>query len=87
VTTDVIDEVAADFRLSVVRPAPLAAERERPEAERKLGPPSPADNGSESNEEVWQAVKTLLQLHEHLQGTRSGREESLVAAEPEGQRT
>ena len=49
VSPDIIDEVAADFRLSVIH-----------------APKSPADD---NNSEVWQAVKTLLQLHDQLQGT------------------
>jgi general secretion pathway protein A len=58
VSPDIIDEVAADFRLSVVH-----------------APKSPAD---ENNSEVWQAVKTLLQLHDQLQGTRRDDERSLT---------
>jgi general secretion pathway protein A len=57
VSPDIIDEVAADFRLSVVH-APKSAE--------------------ENNSEVWQAVKTLLQLHDQLQGTRREDEHSLA---------
>ena len=92
VPCDVIDEVAADFRLSVVRPALTPPgnrerERERLAAAREARPPGSPVNGAEINEEVWQAVKTLLQLHDHLQGVRSGSEESLAGAEPEGQRT
>jgi general secretion pathway protein A len=96
VTPDVIDEVAADFRLGIVRPslaAVLAAKRAG--AERRPGQPGDAiegggpenANGAESNEEVWQAVKTLLQLHDYLQGTRSGGEQSPAASGPEGQGT
>ena len=96
VTPDVIDEVAADFRLGIVRPtlaAVLAAKRVG--AERRQGQPGEAiegggpenANGAESNEEVWQAVKTLLQLHDYLQGTRSGGEQSPTASGPEGQGT
>ena len=31
--------------------------------------------GTESSEEVWQAVKTLLQLHDYLQSAKSSEEE------------
>jgi general secretion pathway protein A len=58
VGTDIVDEVAADFRLSVVH-----------------APQSLAD---ENNSEVWQAVKTLLQLHDQLQGTRREEDRSLT---------
>jgi hypothetical protein len=79
-----------------VRPtlaAVLAAKRAG--AERRPGEPGdPVEgggpegaNGAESNEEVWQAVKTLLQLHDYLQGTRSGGEQSPAASGPEGQGT
>jgi general secretion pathway protein A len=55
VSPDIIDEVASDFRLSVIH-----------------APKSPADD---NNSEVWQAVKTLLQLHDQLQGTTRGEDE------------
>jgi general secretion pathway protein A len=58
VTPDIIDEVAADFRLSVVH-APKAI-------------------NEENNSEVWQAVKTLLQLHDQLQGARREDDHSLA---------
>jgi general secretion pathway protein A len=58
VSPDIIDEVAADFRLSVIHL-----------------PKSPAD---ENNSEVWQAVKTLLQLHDQLQGTRRDDDRALT---------
>ncbi|HEY7615930.1 MAG TPA: AAA family ATPase [Terriglobales bacterium] len=56
VTPDIIDEVAADFRLSVMHA------------------PQPETRDQDSNE-VWQAVKTLLQLHDHLQGLRPREEQ------------
>ncbi|HUK26217.1 MAG TPA: AAA family ATPase [Terriglobales bacterium] len=59
VGAEIIDEVAADFRLHVVsEPAPT---------------PPPAREAGEPREsgEVWQAVKTLLQLHDYLQSMRS----------------
>jgi len=64
VTPDVIEEVAADFRLGIVHRAPQAAKNQV----------SPAAPTQESGE-VWQAVKTLLQLHDYLQSARN-REES-----------
>ncbi len=82
ITVDMIDEVAADFRLGVVRPGPAAVPAQAP----PIAAPATPGNGSESSEEVWQAVKTLLQLHDHLQGMRSGGENSMIAAESEGQR-
>jgi len=89
VPPDVIDEVAADFRLSVVRPAPAGvpvaeSERRNLGGDRRAGPSVSAAAGTENNEEVWQAVKTLLQLHDHLQSVRAGGEGSAVAAESEG---
>jgi hypothetical protein len=38
---------------------------------------------AESSEEVWQAVKTLLQLHDYLQNVRSGEGETPLAVVPE----
>lgn len=52
VTPDIIEEVAADFRLGVVHPAP---------AERVA---------NHANSELGQAVKTLLEMHDYLQGMR-----------------
>ena len=52
VTPDIIEEVAADFRLGVVHPAP--AER----------------IANNANSELGQAVKTLLEMHDYLQGMR-----------------
>ncbi len=75
VTPDVIEEVAADFRLNVVRSAAAVAKPER-----EPRPRAPQAATHEGNEEVWQAVKTLLQLHDTLQGMRSVEEESPLAA-------
>ncbi len=60
ITPDIIDEVAADFRLNVTSAPQLEAKP-----------------GQDSNE-VWQAVKTLLQLHDHLQGVRAEDVDSLL---------
>ena len=66
ITPDVIEEVAADFRLGVVH-------RVQTNGQGRNGQPAvqpPQDNG-----EVWQAVKTLLQLHDYLQSARTRDEE------------
>jgi general secretion pathway protein A len=75
VNPEVIDEVASDFRLSVLRTAPVNG---RLDAPRSL----PQAAHAEGTEEVWQAVKTLLQLHDYLQGMRSGEGESPVGVQP-----
>jgi type II secretory pathway predicted ATPase ExeA len=61
VAPDVIEEVAADFRLGVVH--------QKPENRNQnvAATPGPGQDGAE----VWQAVKTLLQLHDYLQSVRS----------------
>jgi hypothetical protein len=94
----VIDEVAADFRLGVVRtpqgttvrqPALIPVETrtviERVEgngsgerAEIRNAPPAPPEGG----EEVWDAVKTLLQLRDYLQSTKQAEAEAPVPVEP-----
>jgi general secretion pathway protein A len=79
VTPDVIEEVAADFRLNVVRSAPIIRQDRGPQSQPPQSP-IPQAAAHEGNEEVWQAVKTLLQLHDYLQGMRSVEEESPVAA-------
>jgi general secretion pathway protein A len=61
VTPDIIDYVAADFRLGVVH----APKRE------------PDTNGG--NSDVRQAVKSLLQLYDHLQRTRPREGEAPIA--------
>ena len=76
VPPDVIDEVAADFRLGVVR---MSASTPRPRMERAERPPAGAAEGSE---EVWDAVKTLLQLRDYLQGVKSGEAEAAVEVQP-----
>jgi general secretion pathway protein A len=76
VSPEIIDEVAADFRLSVLRTAPVGR------GEALGGKAHAAVAGAEGSEEVWQAVKTLLQLHDYLQGMRSGEGESPVGVEP-----
>jgi general secretion pathway protein A len=63
-TPDIIDEVAADFRLDVVHPS----RNER------------SANGD--SDEVQQAVKTLLQLHQALQSLRSRESEAPVEVAP-----
>jgi len=78
VTPDVIDEVAADFRLGVMRPLPAA----KPAARSEI----PLRHPSSDSEEVWKAVKTLLQLHDYLQGVRSSEGETAVAVQPGSQR-
>ena len=54
VTPDIIEEVAADFRLGITHSA-------------QTEPANPNGNG-----EVWQAVKSLLQLHDQLQDQLQG---------------
>jgi general secretion pathway protein A len=60
VSPDIIGEVAADFRLNLVRP-----------------PRAPEIAGDDN--ELLQAVKTLLQTHDQLQGMRSRHSASLVS--------
>ncbi len=79
VEADVIDEVAADFRLGVMRRS--AANGSGNPAKSDAGPA-----GAESSEEVWQAVKTLLQLHDYLQNVRSSDGESPLPLEAESRR-
>ncbi|SRR6266496_4191723 len=70
IAPDVIEEVAVDFRLGVVhRVQPMAGQVRN--AQPPSAPQPPQDNG-----EVWQAVKTLLQLHDYLQSTRVRDEET-----------
>ena len=65
ITPDVIEEVAADFRLGVVhRVQPIAGQGRGIQAQPPAQPP-------QENGEVWQAVKTLLQLHDYLQSART----------------
>jgi general secretion pathway protein A len=64
VTPDVIEEVAADFRLGIVHSTPQPTKNQ-------VSQTAPTQDSGE----VWQAVKTLLQLHDYLQSARS-REES-----------
>jgi type II secretory pathway predicted ATPase ExeA len=40
--------------------------------------PNPADSGSKEDRELWQAAKTLLELHNFLQGARQRKSEPLV---------
>lgn len=65
ITPEIVEDVAADFRLGAPHP---------PKA------PAPV-NGD--NQELAQAVRTLLQLHDHLQGMR-GKEEEMPAAATSG---
>ncbi len=67
ITPDVIEEVAADFRLGVVHRVQTGQGRNG-QSQGAMQPPQ--DNG-----EVWQAVKTLLQLHDYLQSARTRDEE------------
>jgi general secretion pathway protein A len=75
VPPDVIDEVAADFRLGVVRTSASAA---RPLGDRNQS----RAVTTEGTEEVWDAVKTLLQLRDYLQGVKTGEAQGTVAVEP-----
>jgi general secretion pathway protein A len=77
VPPDAVDEVAADFRLGVVRTAPASL---RPRAGAPGSRLAPAT--AEGTEEVWDAVKTLLQLRDYLQGVKSDDGESAVEVEP-----
>ncbi len=79
VEPDVVDEVAADFRLGVVRRSAANGNGNSAKPQGQHGAP-----GGESSEEVWQAVKTLLQLHDYLQNVRSGEGETPLAVGPEG---
>lgn len=65
VTPDIIEEVAADFRLNVA-----------------YTPRADAIKNNGGNNEVWQAVNTLLQLRDHLQDVRLRERESPLAAMP-----
>jgi general secretion pathway protein A len=62
VMPEVIEEVAADFRLNVVHPSPENANRQS------------------QNEGALQAVKTLLQLQEYLQGMKNHEEPTVGVA-------
>jgi len=75
VTPDVIDEVAADFRLGIVRTMPVYS---RPQSEPAARPPA----SPEGTEEVWDAVKTLLQLRDYLQGVKANEADAAVEVEP-----
>ena len=44
----------------------------------RSAPPAPPEGG----EEVWDAVKTLLQLRDYLQSTKSAEAETPVPVEP-----
>ena len=65
VSPEIVEGVAADFRLSVPHP------------------PKPQVAANSADHELAQAVKTLLQLHDYLQGIR-GKEEELPAAMTSG---
>jgi general secretion pathway protein A len=69
ITPDVIEEVAADFRLGVVHRV-----NSNP-VQGKNGQLQPAGQPPQDSGEVWQAVKTLLQLHDYLQSARTRDEE------------
>jgi general secretion pathway protein A len=74
---DVIEEVAADFRLGITHPGANG----KAAAELRGASHSPTP---ESGEEVWQAVKTLLQLHDYLQNVRPTEAATPVTVEPGG---
>jgi hypothetical protein len=63
----VIEEVAADFRLGVVHRVQTNGQGRNAQ--------QPATQPPQDNGEVWQAVKTLLQLHDYLQSARTRDEE------------
>ena len=65
ITPDVIEEVATDFRLGVVHRVQTNGGQGR------IGQPQGAAQPPQDNGEVWQAVKTLLQLHDYLQSARA----------------
>jgi general secretion pathway protein A len=69
---EIIEEVAADFRLHVVHSVPVG---EQGPGLREVG------RGQEAGE-VWQAVKTLLQLHDYLQSARARDEEAPIPIAP-----
>ena len=74
VAADIIDEVAADFRLSVMHQRGEMLQQEEE-------PPAMQDNP-----EVWQAVKTLMQLHDYLQNSRRNEPEPALQGEPRSRR-
>lgn len=76
VTPDVVEEVAADFRLGVVHRRFNDPARTQGE----VSSPAP----TQENGEVWQAVKTLLQLHDYLQSMRSRDEQEPSVAVARG---
>jgi len=69
IAPDVIEEVAADFRLGVVHRVQSNGGQGR------NGQALPAVQPPQDSNEVWQAVKTLLQLHDYLQSARARDEE------------
>ena len=81
VEPEVIDEVAADFRLGVVR-------RNAGNGNGMAAEPGGLNRRpiAESSEEVWQAVKTLLQLHDYLQNVKSSEGEAPLEVGPESRR-
>ncbi len=76
VVPEVIDEVAADFRLDVVHPTFPEAGSRSPSSVRS----DELRDRAQDSTEVWQAVKTLLQLHDYLQGMKSKVEPAATAA-------
>ena len=65
ITPEIVEDVAADFRLGVPHP------------------PKAQMTAKGTDHELAQAVRTLLQLHDYLQGMR-GKEEQLPAAATSG---
>jgi general secretion pathway protein A len=70
VAPSIVDDVASDFRLDVVSPAP--AERLKNE-------------NKSDNSEALEAVKTLLNLHDYLKKMRANEPEPVVAVTPRAQ--
>lgn len=65
ITPEIVEDVAADFRLSVSHPTKTQAV------------------SSQADQDLGQAVKTLLQLHDYLQGVQ-GKDEELSTAMTSG---
>jgi len=72
VAPEIIEEVATDFRLHIVHSAPV----DQPHGLAREAGSTPR----QENNEVWQAVKTLLQLHDYLQSVRSREDDDAPVA-------
>ncbi len=66
ITPDIIEEVAADFRLSVLHPASIPQ----------------GNGGRDGQESALEALKTLLHLQDYLQAKRGPEVESVAVAAP-----